>query len=233
MKKALKVSNPKCCKCKSKSTVRAGFVKGKQRYKCKECHRRFVIAVKIKIKQKQKQLAIALYLEGLGLRSAGRISGVSHVTVVNWIRKESKSQKRILPQSAPIIEIDELYYFLKNKKRKRFVWLAVCRKTQRILAWQLGSRSRKTLSKLIHKIEPISCQHYYTDEHISFRGLFPKEKYTVSKLFTCTVEGINSVVRHFLARMRRRTKCYTKSESMLDATIGLFAERYNELKMAA
>jgi insertion element IS1 protein InsB len=37
----------------------------------------------------------------------------------------------------------------------------------------------------------------------------PPDKHIQSKAETFTVEGYNSLFRHFLARMRRKTKCYT------------------------
>ena len=40
--------------------------------------------------------------------------------------------------------------------------------------------------------------------------MIPKEIHIQSKAETYTVEGYNSLFRHFLARMRRKTKCYSK-----------------------
>ncbi|MDR1865637.1 MAG: IS1 family transposase, partial [Bacteroidales bacterium] len=36
-----------------------------------------------------------------------------------------------------------------------------------------------------------------------------------TKAETFTVEGYNSLFRHFLARMRRKSKCYSKKMEML------------------
>jgi insertion element IS1 protein InsB len=43
-----------------------------------------------------------------------------------------------------------------------------------------------------------------------------------SKAETFTVEGYNSLFRHFLARMRRKSKCYSKSKEMLYFSIDIF-----------
>ena len=44
----------------------------------------------------------------------------------------------------------------------------------------------------------------------SYENIIPKEKHLQSKSETFTVVGYNSLFRHFLARLRRRTKCYSK-----------------------
>ncbi|AFV23798.1 IS1 transposase [Methanolobus psychrophilus R15] len=44
------------------------------------------------------------------------------------------------------------------------------------------------------------------------------------------MEGYNSIFRHFLARLRRKTKCYTKSLEMLKYSVLLLMKyRNNEL----
>ena len=101
------------------------------------------------------------------------------------------------------------------------------------LAFQVGTRGKRTLSKLVTKIKPITCNRYYTDEHVSFKGVLPKKKHTASKRYTYTVEGVNSAVRHYLARFRRKSKCYTKSECMLITSMELFIKKYNYKKRAA
>lgn len=44
---------------------------------------------------------------------------------------------------------------------------------------------------------------------------------------TFTVEGYNSLFRHFLARLRRRTKCYTKALYMLIYSVKLLMLKWN------
>jgi hypothetical protein len=48
-----------------------------------------------------------------------------------------------------------------------------------------------------------------TDYWKAYGEFVPKEKHIQSKKETYTVEGYNSLFRHFLARLRRKTKCYT------------------------
>ena len=55
----------------------------------------------------------------------------------------------------------------------------------------------------------------------------PSERHIQSKAETFTVEGYNSVFRHFLARFRRKTKCYSKSETMLRYSVMLLMAHWN------
>ena len=52
-----------------------------------------------------------------------------------------------------------------------------------------------------------------------YESIVPKEKHIQSKAETYTVEGYNSLFRHFLARMRRKTKCYSKKIEMLTLSV--------------
>ena len=48
-----------------------------------------------------------------------------------------------------------------------------------------------------------------------------------SKAETFTVEGYNSRIRHYLARFRRKTKCYSKAKHMVEASFKLLMLKLN------
>ena len=48
-----------------------------------------------------------------------------------------------------------------------------------------------------------------------------------SKAETFTVEGYNSLLRHFLARLRRKSKCYRKSQEMLRYSVLMLMAKWN------
>jgi insertion element IS1 protein InsB len=66
-----------------------------------------------------------------------------------------------------------------------------------------------------------------TDHWRSYESFIPKEKHIQSKAETFTVEGYNSLFRHFLAMMRRKSKCYSKSVKMLQYSMNLLMLRWN------
>lgn len=116
-----------CKVCKSSKVVNNGKVRNKQRYKCKSCQFNFVEVDGRKGKNVDKQkMALHLYLENMGFRAIGRVLGVSNVTVLNWIRsagewikqyhEEGKSKLKSRP--VEVIELDEMWHFVKAKKIK-------------------------------------------------------------------------------------------------------------------
>ena len=66
----------------------------------------------------------------------------------------------------------------------------------------------------------------------SYKEIVPEELLIQSKKETYTVESYNGIIRHFLARFRRKGKCYSKSEEMMKYSISLlFAKRNNNLSI--
>jgi transposase-like protein len=77
-----------CPSCSSEENVKSGIVSGRQRYRCKGCGYHFTVSKKGKgIDGYYVNKALQLYLEGLSYREIERILGVSHVSVINWVRK--------------------------------------------------------------------------------------------------------------------------------------------------
>lgn len=66
-----------------------------------------------------------------------------------------------------------------------------------------------------------------TDFWKPYEKIIPPEIHVQSKAETYTVEGYNSIIRHFLARFKRKTKCYSKSMEMLEYSILLLINKWN------
>ena len=86
----------RCPKCLCEERVKSGIIKGRQRYKCKECKCNYTVELKSTAKPLSvKKQALHLYLEGLGFRSIGRFLGVSNVSVLNWIKSFGKEVEKL------------------------------------------------------------------------------------------------------------------------------------------
>jgi insertion element IS1 protein InsB len=79
----------------------------------------------------------------------------------------------------------------------------------------VGNRSTKTGLTLWNRIVHQSCGIVATDYWKSYNKMIPAEKLLQTKAETYTVESYNAQIRHFLARFRRKTKCYSKSVEMM------------------
>lgn len=78
-----------CCpNCGSDEYVKSGVIKDRQRYKCKKCGYYFTVnKVGKQIDSYYVNKALQLYLEGLSYREIERILGISHVSIINWVKK--------------------------------------------------------------------------------------------------------------------------------------------------
>ncbi|WP_458626904.1 transposase-like zinc-binding domain-containing protein [Winogradskyella sp. PC D3.3] len=77
-----------CPNCGSDQYVKSGIVKERQRFKCKKCNYYFTVnKMGKKIDDYYVNKSLQLYLEGLTYREIERILGISHVSVMNWVKK--------------------------------------------------------------------------------------------------------------------------------------------------
>ena len=77
------------------------------------------------------------------------------------------------------------------------------------------------------KIEDLAKGIVFADYWRAYNEFVPKEMLVQSKAETFTVEGYNSLFRHFLARLRRKTKCYTIAKYMLVHSVKLLMMKRN------
>lgn len=82
-----------CPKCGGAEHARSGIVKGRQRYRCKACSYHFTVYKEGKsIDNYYVIKSLQLYIEGLSYREIERILGVSHVSVMNWVKRYGLSR---------------------------------------------------------------------------------------------------------------------------------------------
>ena len=107
-----------CPKCKSPNHKKNGKISGRQRYQCRDCGYNYSVELKSTASSTfVKRQALQLYLEGLGFRSIGRLLGVSHVSVQNWIKKFGQELEDLKSENEiAIVELDEMHTYTGNKK---------------------------------------------------------------------------------------------------------------------
>lgn len=82
----------------------------------------------------------------------------------------------------------------------------------------------KTWKKLWKKIRYIEVDSYKTDNWRCYDKLIPQSKRDENKKDTYTIESWNCRIRHYLARFKRKTKCYSKSDYMIYLSVLLFVK---------
>ena len=116
----------KCKHCESEKTRKNGVSKGYQRYKCNACNRTFS-GTPIKHSKDKKRMAVWMSLNGVGIRKTALLLGTSHVNVINWLKKAHETMVKSLESSRAdyseeidIIEMDEIYAFIKKNSTARY-----------------------------------------------------------------------------------------------------------------
>ena len=107
------------------------------------------------------------------------------------------------------------------KKNKIWLWTAVDHFNQGILGWVLGDHSGETFARLWELVSLWQCYFYVTDGWKVYPNFIPDGDQIISKIYMTRVEGENTRLRHYLARLHRKTLCYSKSEKMLRYSIKL------------
>ena len=112
-----------CAVCGCKALWKAGIVKGKQRYRCKNCNENQAETDgRVKYSGAERKYALVMYLEDCGFRRIARIMSkifgkhYRHQTIMNWIKKAGL---RVLKENSKqeqmdVVEMDELYTFVKK-----------------------------------------------------------------------------------------------------------------------
>ncbi len=159
----------------------------------------------------------------LGLRGIERVTEIHHTTVMHWIR-DAGHQLRDAPETEDIPEItdlDELQTFVGNKRNKLWIGSAVNHKRLGILAWVIGDRSAQTFQLLWQIVKCWHCFFYVTDGWKVYPMFIETGDQIVNKTYMTRVEGENTRLRHYLARLHRKTLCYSKSVEMLKSSLRL------------
>ena len=111
-----------CKRCQSSRFSKNGIVRGKARYKCKDCRCNFIQGDK-RIKEDlviKKALAVILY--SLGKASfgfLGKLFGVSRSIPYRWIKTEAdKIAEPRISGDIKEMEFDEMWHFIGSKKTK-------------------------------------------------------------------------------------------------------------------
>ena len=113
-----------CKGCGSGEHVKNGFMRGKQRYRCKACGLNFTDTPPRGMPLRVKLEAVLLYLSGLSMNRTAKLLGVSTPSVQAWIERfaEVYAQKPEPEGRAVVVELDEMWHFLKKLGRQS--WLA-------------------------------------------------------------------------------------------------------------
>ena len=106
----------RCKRCGSEEQSKNGFMRGKQRYRCKACGLNFTDTPPRGMPFQVKVLAVLLYVSGLSMNRTAKLLGVSTPSVMAWIERfaTTYAQKPEPEGRALVVELDEMWHYLKK-----------------------------------------------------------------------------------------------------------------------
>jgi IS1 family transposase len=141
----------------------------------------------------------------------------------------------LLPaQEDDVLELDEVWSFVKKRANKQWLWVALCRRTRQVVAYVIGDRSEHSCKELWECIpERYKDLHSYSDFWDAYRKIFPEETHrSVGKESGQTnhIERWNNTLRQWVGRYTRKTLSFSKSEAFHQWVTHLFIRKYNLAK---
>jgi IS1 family transposase len=136
---------------------------------------------------------------------------------------------------AVVFELDELYWFIGQKARTStkenvYLILLISREPRQILSFSVSrDKSAQTIQGIVDAAP--DAEAYATDGHTGYLDvIFPGEhiRNVRNKADTHIVESINADLRHFIAGLARRSRCFFRSLETLEAVLSIFVDAYNK-----
>ena len=227
----------RCTKCGSIDIIKNGHdYKGAQKFHCHTCKAYGTLDRQREYDPKTRKQALEAYFERVSMRGVQRIFGVSRFVLARWLlmkfeKLPALEETLVKWEPGDVLELDELWSFVLKKSQKRWVWLALCRRTRQIVAFVIGDRSEDACHKLWNQIPaPYKRCATFSDFWKAYQNVFPEETHqSVGKEtgLTAHVERWNLTLRQRLARFVRKSLSFSKSDTYHQAALALFIHRYN------
>ena len=137
-------------------------------------------------------------------------------------------------QAGDELELDEMWSWVRRRKNKRWLWLALCRRTRQIVAYAIGCRGAATCGVLWQRIPAAyKTSLCYSDFWEAYAQVVPAAQHNCSERRGKTnhIERYNNTVRQRVGRLVRQTLSFSKCDLMHEAAIKLFIHHYNQTKL--
>jgi len=131
-------------------------------------------------------------------------------------------------------ELDEVYWFISKRKGyengiNTYIMTMLSRQPRQIVAYAVDNSVK---AELIQKMVDSTAQakRYYTDGGNSYLGVDFMGRHIrnmSNKSDTHNIEGSNADLRHYIAGLRRRSRCFFRSMETLRAVLYVFVHAYN------
>lgn len=227
----MKFNLSSCIKCvgeqnslKINKVVKAGFTKaGKQRFRCKACGKTSIANYTYRAYQPNlNHNIVQLTKEGMGIRSSARFLKISTTTLLKRILSIADKLKLPVISIGKSYEVDELCTFVKRKSKPIWIVCAYERESKRVVSFCTGNRTNQTLSIVLKTLRFAKASYIFTDGLKNYRYLIDKAVHQVVRYGTNRIERFNLTLRTHLKRLNRRTICFSRSITVLNAMLKIY-----------
>jgi len=211
------------CRYCNENCIKHGWFKDKQRYRCCSCKKTFIKSYTYNACKHNTSAWIKnLVKEGSGIRTIARLLKISVTTILKRILRIAKDIRKPLLAIGKLYEVDEMRTFYKSKTRLLWIVYALRQDTKQIADFAVGTRTIKTLKKVIDTVILSDAEKIYTDKLGLYTYIIPANIHQSKKYGINHIERKNLSLRTHMKRLNRRTICYSKSIAVLVACLKIY-----------
>jgi len=118
--------------------------------------------------------------------------------------------------------MDELRTYIEKKENQYWIAYALCSETKRVVDFTVGKRSKQTLKKVTGTLLMSGVKLIKTDRLNIYQSLIPSDRHIANAYNINHIERNNLNLRTHLKRLSRRTICFSKSITMLEACLKIY-----------
>jgi len=163
-----------------------------------------------------------LLKEGCGIRGIARLLKISPHTVIQRIKTITSNIKKPTIFTNKTYKLDELKTYVKVKSKECWLIYALDKQIGQVVDLKVGVRTKTNLKKVTDTLLLSDCKSIYTDGLGLYGQLIPGKTHKVKRYGTNKIERMNLSLRTHLERLNRKTICFSKSASMLEACVKVY-----------
>lgn len=213
----------KCTHCNNRCIKKGKTKTAIQKYQCTRCKKYQREAYQRNgCRGNTERQLVRLVKESCGIRSISRILGISTTTVLTIIRRVAATIIKPVIFKYKLYEADELKTYVRRKKNEQWLMYAINRKTKQVADFRVGRRTKRNLKQITDTLLFSCAKRIYTDGLSIYKTLIPKQFHCVVPRHTNSIERKKLSIRTHLKRLSRKTICYSKSITMLNAVVRIY-----------